>query len=384
MTDQNPESRPQIDRHPTGQVNIAQGRCNVLFACDVGLAIDLEQAQRRITANQQRGHIRHRRRTPNYFEYQPAPLRVALTVPPIQLGRYAAATDIEATIYDFGAVSVQFELPLTGPLSDLLDLSDAIWDHPELNTQATRIVEELVQSIGPAINKPTISDRVEDYVIYQIEQLEPAISATELIAAHGGLLARILRAEAVELSDEEVRDALSCQISFTPTDRTLIDWNAALLLDNDADDVRAVLEFANVELLELRYLDDRLDEALDRAYETSAQRRLLGMFLGARAADLRRVAEMQMDSALLYEGVNNALKLLGDQYLARVHRLVSQRFHLQDWDRSILRKLQTIESIFQRIADWNAIRRMEVLEWIIIILIAVSIIMPFIPGVPGY
>jgi uncharacterized Rmd1/YagE family protein len=29
-------------------------------------------------------------------------------------------------------------------------------------------------------------------------------------------------------------------------------------------------------------------------------------------------------------------------------------------------------------------RRMEILEWIIIILIAISILLPFIPGFPGY
>ena len=38
----------------------------------------------------------------------------------------------------------------------------------------------------------------------------------------------------------------------------------------------------------------------------------------------------------------------------------------------------------KKLADQTGNRRMEVLEWIIIILIAVSIILPFIPGFPGY
>ena len=41
-----------------------------------------------------------------------------------------------------------------------------------------------------------------------------------------------------------------------------------LLVDREGDDVRAVLEFANVELFEMRYLEQRLDRALDQAYET--------------------------------------------------------------------------------------------------------------------
>jgi len=80
-----------------------------------------------------------------------------------------------------------------------------------------------------------------------------------------------------------------------------------------------------------------------------------------------------VDNAVLFEGVNNTLKLLGDQYLARLYRLVSRRFHLDEWDASILRKIQTLESIYQKISDQAAVRRMEVLEWVIILLIASSI-----------
>lgn len=158
-----------------------------------------------------------------------------------------------------------------------------------------------------------------------------------------------------------------------------MDWNAALLIDREGEDVRAVLEFANVELLEMRYLDQKLDRALDQAYETLSKPSWgLPRIFGAYGADLRRVAELQVDNAILFEGVNNTLKLLGDQYLARVYRLAS-RFHLDEWDASILRKLETLESIYEKIADQASNRRMEVLEWVIIILIAFSIGIEFFP-----
>src|SRR6185369_631216 len=95
-------------------------------------------------------------------------------------------------------------------------------------------------------------------------------------------------------------------------------------------------------------------------------------------AELRRIGTMQVESAILFEGVNNALKLLGDQYLARVYRLVSERFHLTEWDASILRKLQTLESIYEKMSDAASGRRMEVLEWIIIVLITAEILLPFV------
>jgi len=132
-------------------------------------------------------------------------------------------------------------------------------------------------------------------------------------------------------------------------------------------------------------LDRNLDDALDRSYEALTTRRGNSLQrLGVFGADRHRVARMQVDSAILFEGVNNALKLLGDQYLSRVYRLVSQRFHLAEWDAGILRKLQTLESIYEKMSDQVTNRRMEVLEWIIIILIAISIILPFLPGGYGH
>jgi uncharacterized Rmd1/YagE family protein len=91
------------------------------------------------------------------------------------------------------------------------------------------------------------------------------------------------------------------------------------------------------------------------------------------------LAELQVDNATLFEGVNNTLKLVGDQYLARVYRMVNRRFHLDEWDTSILRKLETLESIYEKISDQASNRRMEILEWVIILLIAFSIALEFLP-----
>ncbi|MFQ6048848.1 MAG: hypothetical protein ACE5K7_05740, partial [Phycisphaerae bacterium] len=259
-----------------------------------------------------------------------------------------------------------------------------LWDHPQLQDASRRVVAELLATIGPAVTKPRVSKLVEDYAIYQLERVTPAGDLDEIIARHALPLAQILRAERQALSPQEISDALSCRLSYGLADSALIDWNAALLFDRDAEDVRAVLEYANVELLELRYLDDQLDNDLDEAYElVTRRRRRLPAVLGSWAGDLRRIAALQMDSALLFEGVNNALKLLGDQYLARVYRLASQRLHLTEWDASILRKLQILQNLYERMSDQQSNRRIEVLEWIIIILIALSIVLPFVSGIPS-
>jgi hypothetical protein len=134
----------------------------------------------------------------------------------------------------------------------------------------------------------------------------------------------------------------------------------------------------------MRYLDQRLDSSLDQAYEALSRRTTRWSILpGSARADLRRIGQLQVDAAILFEGVNNALKLLGDQYLARVYRLVSERFHLAEWDASILRKLETLESIYQKMSDFAATWRLELLEWIIIALIAAEIALSVVVPLTG-
>lgn len=355
---------------------IEQGTCSVSLAYDVAQAIDLDETERRVQAAKQRDQIRHQRRAPRYFEYRPQPLRVSQAVSPFELGPFRSHSAVDLVLYDFGAVSVTYTMPLAGPLADLLALSEELYDNAALLEDSRGRVAALCQVIGPAAVKASIAEFVEDYVIYQIERFTPRVSVGELITVHAQEIAGILRAERSALSAEEVADAVSVRVSYGLQDLAVVDWNAALLLDRQGDDVRAVLEFANVELLEMRYLDDRLDRALDQSYESlSAKSWKPARLLGRHSRELRRISEFQVDSAVLFEQVNNTLKLLGDQYLARVYHMVCQRFHIGEWDSSIIRKLQTLESIYNKIADQAANRRIEVLEWIIIVLITVEILL---------
>jgi hypothetical protein len=369
----------------TPPLSIASGTCYVLFAHDIAQAIDLDEAERHIGALKQREALKHRRRAPKYFAYHPPPLRVTQAVEPLVMGRYRSGASVDLVLYDFGAVLVVYTIALTGPLSSLQTLSNELYDNVLLLSEARKQVEGLLTVIHGAVYKADIADFVEDYTIFQVEAFTSPWDINALCTTYAPEIAQILRAEDRALSPQEVSDALAYRISYGADDVTIVDWNAALVVDREGDDVRAVLEFANVELLEMRYLDRRLDDALDRSYDAlSKQRRTLLRLPASYRADLQRMAQMQVDSAILFEGVNNALKLLGDQYLSRVYRLVSQRFHLAEWDAGILRKLQTLESIYEKMSDQASNRRMEVLEWIIIVLIALSIVLSLIPGGGGH
>ena len=67
-----------------------------------------------------------------------------------------------------------------------------------------------------------------------------------------------------------MEDALRLRLSFSTTDLTIVDWNAALLYDPEPEKPE-LLEFANVQLLELRHLDAELDQVVDQAYDSLAE-----------------------------------------------------------------------------------------------------------------
>jgi hypothetical protein len=358
--------------------SITGGTCHCIFVYDVGFSIDLNEAERRLTSAK-RETVRHKRRAPQYFQYQPAPIGISRKAEAIRIDeKFATYPQVDLVVYDFGAVSVIYRIALSGDSASLLGLSEDLYENPGLLEDSRRKVEDLLKVIEGAISKSSISGFVEDYVIFQIDSFTDDAGIEQLTTRYAQDIAQILRAESRQLSADEAADALSHRLSFGLDDVVLVDWNAALVVDKDAEDILTVLEFANVELLEMRYLDQRLDEALSLAYDRLSRRSRKWLPTTSTPSDLRVVSQWQVDSAILFEGVNNALKLLGDQYLARLYRLTAQRFHLNEWDASILRKLETLESIYQKISDRVAARRMEVLEWIIIVLFVISIILPFV------
>ena len=212
-----------------------------MFAYDIGWLINLEEVNRRITADTERSRLRHKTRAPQYFEYRPAPLRLMQEGGSLEVGRYQSSPTVEVMVYDFGAVTITYRFPLEGPFDHVLELSDALYENERLLTESRARVEQLVHAIQPAIERPTIAREVEDYMVFAIESCGPE-QERPLWVAHERELAHVLRGERTPLSDQETKDAMSCRISFGLEDAALIDWHGAVLFGKDMDDVRAVLE----------------------------------------------------------------------------------------------------------------------------------------------
>ena len=356
-------------------LQIRDGVALVMFAQEFGYSVDLQAAERLIAST--RPGLATGARNPAAVEIVPRPLVIEQPAPTISVAGHAPESPVRITLYAFGAVSVAYRIPINGPLEGLVHLSTALVAPAELRDDARRRVSALLKALTPAITRPFAAESIEDYTVFAIRSMDagdmPGPLTTESIGRQ--LLARILRAEPTSLSQEQVSDAVSGTVSYGPDDLAVIDWNAALLVDRDPDATIAALELANTQLLELRFLDDTLDRALEEAYEITLKGSDRPAILsGSIRRQTRRLARMQVDAAGLLQSVGNALKTYGDQHLARIHDTADRRLRLQDWERSVRVKLDALEAIYGKLRDAHHQIRSEILEWIIIVLIAVSIV----------
>lgn len=355
------------------------GTAHALFAFDVGFQIDLDAAQPLVHEATRPRAVRARRPSPVWFDYSPPPIRVLAEGPTIPVGSATTEPAAEVLIYDFGAILVAYRLPLPDSISALADLSVALYADSSIEADARARVARIVETIRPAIERPRLSQAVEDYHIFAVTSWEGA-DADTILREHRADLARVIEAEKLPLAPDQAARSTGATMSYAPSDLAIVDWNAAILFDKEPEDVIAVLQHANIELLELRVLDEELDSILDHADETLSALSRSRLWPGhSQGRLLTQFATIQTDAAVMFEGVNNAIKLLGNQYLARFYRLAAQRLDLPAWQASVQRKLDATESLYQKMSDTSSARRMETLEWVIVILIAVSIVLPFTP-----
>jgi hypothetical protein len=369
----------EIERIQAGafeELMIEKGSAYVYYAFDVGSSIELDKAELLLAAEKKKAPSQEKKRQSKYFEFTPPPIRwreetASYTVGP----RFESLPCAEMLLFDFGCVSVCFEIPLAGPISEIIALSVDLYDNFRLQEAAQNLVTKLIGKINSVIDKPELASRFEDYCIFHFSKIDPRLSIKSLLERHITPMACILRAETSVPSDREAQEILTDRISYGSNDVTLMSWYGAVIYGENAEDIYAVLEFANLLLLELSFLDGNLDRSLDSYYDFFTEHRRSRYLFGARSKRplMRSISQLQIESAILFERITNALKLMGDDFQAKVFRLATKKMGLSSWDASISRKLQTIESIYQKISDAEGARRMEVLEIIVILLILVEI-----------
>jgi len=313
--------------------------------------------------------------TPSYIRYQRPPVVEAIEPLVLEGG---ARLPAEIKYYDYGVVSVVFQLPFSGDWETLIRLaSHWVWD-VDLASHAGSIVRQKVEGARPALIKPYPEFLSEDYFIFHLREIAGHPSANELIHLCGGRIAQVVRGDTTPLSDGECQEVLQSRISYYPDDLAVIGWNAALVYDTPtgAETAIQLLEYANSQLLEFRHYDDLLTRELARVYDSlETHSNLIGRWrLPREASHLQTVL---LDVTELTERADNAIKFLSDMFSARLYRLAASKVGVPDYKSLSESKLRTAEDLYRFLIDEFHQARTFWLEFLVVLILLIELVYIF-------
>jgi hypothetical protein len=292
--------------------------------------------------------------------------------------------DAQIKYYDYGVLSVVFELPFSGDWDTLVRLSSRwVWD-TDFTSFAQKIVKQKLERARPALVKPYDDWLTEDYFVFHVRDVAGSPSATDLLAAEGGRIAQIVRGENCPLSDGERQEILQSRISYYPNDLVVIGWNGAFIYDNPAGAEPAIqlLEYANSQLLEFRHYDELLTRELQSVYDFM-DHGSTGIFARWRTAKrATRLHTVLLDVDELTERADNAIKFLSDMFSARLYKVAASKIGVTDYKDLVNQKVHTAEELYRFMVDQFHQSRAFVLELMVVIILIIDLIWLFKGAIP--
>lgn len=365
---------PEAWTHETQLPEVEAGSLFLLRQFDIGDEVDLPLAERLLSSTQR---TKMKKRSSALILSNP-PLTAPLGKMELKLGELDVDAEVVAKIFDFGVVSIRIKVlvPKGTSWTGLNELVVAALSDESITPISRRLCRELVTRIADAIEDPHEKPMFEDYVIAHIERFSPSIPATSLPL---DALARLLLGEAVDapLSEQEIRDATRNRSSYFGEDLCISSWACALVVEPSGDlDPVEVMELANAQLLELRFYDELLDEELSRLYDEVELRRGRGPLLfRSYGPVLRRAITVMLEIAEFIERVENALKIIGDVYLARIYASTVDALRIPSWEQSVTRKHDLVSQVYDVLKAEVDASRGQLLEVTIVLLILIEIVM---------
>ena len=352
------------------------GQIVAFYLFDVAEAIDLPAAASAVGSSD-RATFAPKPATPAYVRYQQPPLLfegAAIGAPLID------GFHTSFKVFDYGIISLRLTREFDGTWRELADASEQLVENEALERQAGQACRSLADRLNAAATDPRQAALSEDYLVFAINVSRPD-TADEIVEQHGEVIASVLRGERAPLSRQERDEILRHRISYLANDLVIPTWNAAFVYDTPAGTQAALemIEFANSQLLQFRYYDELLDNALASIYTDIKQRAhwydaLLGRHY-ARAA--RQVHALFIDVNELTDRTENALKIVGDVYAARLFSLVGARLDLDRWKTSVSEKPKTLDDIYRFSVERVSMVRGELLELAIVLILVFELILFF-------
>ena len=318
-----------------------------------------------------------KQKAPGYVRYQRPPVEETLEPLVLESGEQMSG---EIKYYDYGVVSLVFELAFSGGWDTLVQLSCRWTSDTNFEKLATRIVKQKLERAAPALVKPYDIRQgewlQEDYFIFHVREIDGAPSANDLLNDYADRISQVVRGEMTPLSDDERQEILLSRISYYPNDLAVIGWNAAFIYDTQAGAETAIqlLQYANSQLLEFRHYDELLTKELANVYD------FLEIGTGgwwsrwrtAKAAS--KLHTVLLDVNELTERADNAIKFLSDMFSARLYKLCAQKVGVPDYKNLVQEKLQTAEDLYRFMVEQFNQSRAFVLELMVVVILIIELV----------
>jgi hypothetical protein len=312
---------------------------------------------------------------PGYVRYQRPP--VADRLEPLVLDSGERLTG-EIKYFDYGVVSLVFELPFSGDWDTLVELSARWTSDSNFEKLASKVIHQRLERATPALIKPYKEENwlQEDYFIFHMREIDGSPTAEELLATHGSRIAQVVRGETATLSEGERQEILQSRISYYPNDLAVIGWNAAFIYDTQAGAETAIqlLQYANSQLLEFRHYDEFLTSELENVYDflEKGSTGTWSRWRTARAAS--KLHTVLLDVNELTERADNAIKFLSDMFSARLYKLCAQKVGVPDYKDLVQQKIHTAEDLYRFMIEQFNQSRAFVLELMVVVILIIELI----------
>jgi len=279
-----------------------------------------------------------------------------------------------------GGLSVTISVPFeVQTIEDLVAYHDLEFSNGVLSQEVRQLAEEARRELAPYFIKPVAQLAEEEaYTVFCIDAPLLAedgrpLSAEDWLHQHRREVAALLTQEndVNQLSRQEADESTGRYLSYYENDLAVLDWDAALIVQEPGqlDEILYVLELANLQLAELEAYDRILDTALERSYRDLTQRPR------RRGEIMRELREIRIDLARFSDELSNITKFFGDWHVARIYENIAARFHLGDWHRTIDKKLETLDDLYQLLNQDRTNRWMLTLEVTIVLLFIIDLIL---------
>lgn len=357
---------------------IRDGALLVYRQFDVAEDISLELAESLLKGTAE--PLRFARERRGFLDLPARPLTVPLGRRTLSLEQ-GPAVEVEAfvRVFSHGVLSVRYEFPLPPGCdaarvsSTLHGLSDSGLLERAARLEATGVAERL----GTALDGPHESPVFETYAVVFVRAFETSGGAPEI---GGPDLARVLLGEPPDtpISAQTEEHVTRHRFTYADTDLCVLDWDAALVLEPSGDrSVPDVLEVATAQLLEFRYYDALFEaellEVTEKLGRLSDGVRWPGFVRSRRLA--LRLQRLVVETIEFVERVENAVRVVGDLYLARIYRAAVERFRIPAWQADVLRRETAALQVAGLLRDEASKSLGHLLEGSVVALIVLEIVL---------